>query len=170
MTLDALRQELVLGLYPTPHGFGWILFEGPLAAHDWGTSVTRTNKNATCLARIEAIIERYAPGIIVLEQFERGATVRADRLQHLCRAIVHLANNRGIETRVYSRAAIRTCFASIGARTRQEIAQAIATHVDALRPRTPPLRKAWMSEDDRMSLFNAAALALTHYALTGSVP
>jgi len=34
----------------------------------------------------------------------------------------------------------------------------------AFRDRLPPLRKAWMSQDPRISVFDAAALALTHFS------
>ncbi len=59
------------------------------------------------------------------------------------------------------------CFASIGAATRYEIAQAIAQHVPELRRHLPRERKPWMSEDFRQCLFDSAALALTHFAVTG---
>src|SRR6267142_2012747 len=107
------KRGLVLAVHPTARGVGWVLFESPLAPLDW--AVVRYNENAKCLARIEQIIERNAPVVITLEQFERDPSRRADRIQRLCRAIVHLGDNRGIESRVYSRAAIRTCFASVGA-------------------------------------------------------
>ena len=163
--VHAKKQGLVLAVHPTARGVGWALFESPLAPLDW--AVVRSNDNAKCLARVGQIIERHLPVAIILEQFERGPSRRADRIQRLCRAVVHLADNRGIETRVYSRAAIRTCFVSVGAVTRYEIAQAIAMHIDAFRHRLPPVRKSWMSEDARLSIFNAAALAITHFALVG---
>ncbi len=81
--------------------------------------------------------------------------------------MIHMANCRGMDTPVYSMAAIRTCFGSVGATTRFEIAQTIALHIDALRHKLPPMRGAWKSEDSRMSLFSAAAVAITHFAITG---
>jgi hypothetical protein len=80
---------------------------------------------------------------------------------------VHLAASRTIATPVYSRAAIRTCFASVGAVTRHEIARAIATHIDAFEPWLPPKRRVSMDQDARLGLFNAAAVGLTHFAVTG---
>lgn len=164
-TLPSRRQGFILGLHPTARGVGWALFESPLAPVDWG--IVRSNKNAACLVRIEQIVEQYAPAVVVLEQFEHGPVRKAGRIQMLCRAVVHLAANRGAEARLYSRAAIRTCFSSVGAVTRYEIAQAIAAHIDALRHRLPPPRKAGMDQDARLSIFNAAALAMTYFAITG---
>jgi hypothetical protein len=161
------QHELSLGLYPATHGFGWILFEGPLSPHDWGTAVTRSNKNAASLARIKRIFDRYSPGIVVLEEYDREPLVRDRRIRELCRGIASIADERGIELHTYSRAEVRACFANVGARTRQDIAQAIVSRIDALRARKPPVRRAWMSQDDRMSLFNAAAVVLTHFSKSG---
>ena len=146
-------------------GVGWMLLEGPASPVDWAT--IRSSDNATCAYRIERIIARYAPAVLVLEEFERGPTRKVDRIRRLCRALVHLAHTDGLEVRIYSRAAIRTCFATVGAVSRHEIAVAIATQIEALRPLLPPKRKFPMDKNPRLSLFNAAALALTHYAVTG---
>ena len=59
---------------------------------------------------------------------------------------------------------MKECFASVGAGTKYEIAKAIATQIPAFAHRLPRLRKIWMSEDPRQSLFDAAALGLTFFA------
>ena len=46
---------------------------------------------------------------------------------------------------------------------KQEIAIAIAERFPELAPRLPRFRKPWMSEDYRMSIFDAVALALTFF-------
>jgi hypothetical protein len=63
---------------------------------------------------------------------------------------------------------IRTVFASVGASTRYEIAQVISQHIDVFSHRMPRKRKPWESEDARQSIFDAAALAMTYFAVTGS--
>ena len=47
--------------------------------------------------------------------------------------------------------------------TKREIAEAIVREFPELEPRLPPVRKIWMSEDVRMSIFDAAALAITFF-------
>jgi hypothetical protein len=42
---------------------------------------------------------------------------------------------------------------------KHRIAETIAGHIPALKLYVPPARKAWMSEDARMGIFDAAALA-----------
>jgi len=163
-------QGLVFAVHPYTRGFGWVLFESPLAPADWGIFEAKKDRYARCLARIEQILDRYEPSVLVLEQFDRRPARRGARIKALCAAMLHLAANRGAETSVYNRAVIRTCFASVGARTRYEIAKVIALHVQALRRHLPPVRKAWQSEDSRQCLFDAAALAMTHFAVSGDPP
>jgi len=54
-------------------------------------------------------------------------------------------------------------WAGSDATTKQEIAIAIAERFPELAPRLPRFRKPWMSEDYRMSIFDAVALALTFF-------
>jgi hypothetical protein len=50
-----------------------------------------------------------------------------------------------------------------GASSKQEIAAAIANRFPELAPRLPRFRKPWMSEDYRMSIFDAVALGLIYF-------
>lgn len=166
MTATPNFQGLVMAVHPHSHGFGWVLFEGDLAPADWGVVEVRHDKNVRCLERIERILNRYEPSVLVLEQFDRRPARRAKRVRELCTAILHLCANRGIDHAIYGRPSIRIYFATVGARTRHEIARTIALHIRAFRKHLPPTRRAWQSEDNRQSLFDAAALAMTHFAVT----
>lgn len=165
--MTTLKEKgLVLAIHPTTRGFGWALFEGSMAAVDWGLASTKRASNARLLARFERIIKRYEPAALVLEEFE-GRAGRVDRIQRLCRSMVHLASCSGMETPIYHRRVIRTVFASVGASTRYEVAQVIAHRIDALSHRMPRCRRVWEKPDHRQSLFDAAALAVTYFAVTG---
>ena len=82
--------------------------------------------------------------------------------------MVSLAADRGVEVAIYARGEVQACFASVGARTRREIAEAVVRHIDAFRHRLPNKRRPWEGEDRRMAIFAAAALVLTHYQLGSS--
>lgn len=165
MTPPQTSGGLVLAVHPTSRGFGWVAFEGPFAPYDWGLVDARGDKNATCLRTLEVMIARLAPETLVVEDFDRRRSARADRISRLCRAMVSLAANRGLDVAIYSRGDVRACFASVGALTRQEIAEAVARHIDAFRHQLPKRRKAWDRESPWMSVFSATALVLTHYQL-----
>jgi Holliday junction resolvasome RuvABC endonuclease subunit len=161
-------KGLVLAVHPTARGFGWMLFESPLAPVDWGIASSKRMSNARLAARFERLLKRYEPAVLILEEFETNT--RAGRIQMLCRTMIHLAACRGMDTPVYRLNAVRTVFASVGAVTRYEIAQVIAQHLDAISHRMPRRRRAWENADPRQSLFDAAALALTYFALTDGFP
>jgi Holliday junction resolvasome RuvABC endonuclease subunit len=166
MNAPSQFQGLVFAVHPTTRGFGWVLFEGPLSVVDWGLASAKASRNARLIVRFERLLNRYEPAVLVLEEFE-GRDGRADRIQMLCRQMIHLAASRGMDTPVFRRAAIRAVFSGAGATTRYEIAQVIAQHINSLSHRLPSKRKRWQSEDARQSLFDAAALALTHFGVTG---
>lgn len=163
MTAGLPRRPLTLGIYPTSRGFGWVAMESPLAPFDWGLVEVRRDKNQTCMLRIEELLNRLMPETIVLETFEKRNSRRTDRIAKLCRGIAALGADRGIDVLAYSCCDIETCFATLGARTRHEIAEAVARHLPALADRLPAKRPVWKSEDRRMALFNAAALVLARF-------
>jgi len=154
------RYDLVLAIYPQSRGFAFALFEGWLAPVDWGVQEVRgRDKNTHCLKRVDSLFALYAPDILVLQDMSQSSTRRAPRIQELNRRIAELAERRGMLVRMYSRAQVIEYFAHRGATTKQKIAEAIAKHVPALNLYVPPARKPWMSEDARMGIFEAAALA-----------
>jgi len=51
----------------------------------------------------------------------------------------------------------------VGARTKYEIAHAVARIIPAFKFRLQPVRKPWQSEDARQSPFDAAALGIVYY-------
>lgn len=168
MTAAAAPKGLTLAIHPTHRGFGWVAFEGPFSPYDWGLVFTRRDKNAACIRSVEKLLGRFTPDTLVLKSFDRRTSARLPRVAKLCRAIVALAVDQGVEVAIYSRGDVRACFSSVGARTREEIASAVVRHIEAFRHLLPKKRPAWESEDRRLAIFAAAALVLTHYQLDAS--
>lgn len=163
MTALRVPEGLVLGFHPTSRGFGWVAFESPLQPFNWGLIYARGDKNAVCLTRLEAILDRLNPEVLVLEEFDRRTTRRANRIARLTTSVAAAASMRRIQVATYTLADIRSAFAEAGATNRREIIETVARHVEAFRHRLPSPRKPWESEDRRSALFAAAALVLTHY-------
>lgn len=163
MTPTIPRTARTLAVHPVTRGFGWAVFEGPLTPYDWGFVLTKGDKNSLCLQKVEEIVSQHMPDTLVLEAFEQRQSSRSDRMALLGRGLLALAANRGVEGAVYTKQDVRACFQSVGARTRQQIAEAIVRHLDVLRSKLPKKRRPWDGEDHRMSLFSAVALILTHY-------
>lgn len=156
------KHALVLALHATSRGFGYVVFEGPSSPYDWGMVGAKGDKNAQCLRKIELMLDRFVPETLVLEEATSVAN-RSVRIKRLYAGIASMAVSRGVEIVIYTLGQIKACFAHVGAVTRQEIAEAVGRHVDALRHRLPKQRKPWQAEDRRMSMFCAAALVLTHF-------
>ena len=154
------HPDRVLAIATTNHGVAFVVFESMLSPFDWGTvRISGPGKNAKALQRLEIIVKHCHPEAIIVMDSARHCT----RIRALNLAIRHLAETAQLDVHIYDRAAIRRCFAPAGARTRVEIAHAIARMIPAFSHRLPPVRKLWMSEDMRQSLFDAAALGLTFY-------
>lgn len=161
-------RSLVLGWKPDSHGIAWVAFESPFSLYDWGQSEARGEKNERCLALLERLLDRLNPELLVLEAFEGSGTRQTPRVKRLYRAAVSLARNRGIDVTWLSRDDVRAGFAPVGARSRFEIASAVARSFEPLRPLLPPKRRAWEPLHRRMALFDAAALVVAHYQLSVS--
>ncbi len=162
------KQSLVLALHATSRGFGYVLFEGPFAPHDWGGVVARRRESTVCLNKLDKLLDRFTPECLILEEYGQGTSARHKRLTQLYRSITNVAVSRSIEVFVYTKAQIQACFVAVGARTRHEIADAIARQFEMFRHKLPKLRKPWQSEQRGMALFSAIALILTHYHLGAS--
>jgi hypothetical protein len=156
-------SNLVLAIHPTTRGYGWILFDGPGSALDWGIASAKASRSTRLLTKFERILARNRPETLVLEDVEDVSERRGARATELSRSMLHLAQCEGMRTSVFPRSAVRACFAARGVTTRAEIAEAVAVEIPALRPRLPAERKLWMPEGHSQSLFNAAALAITYY-------
>lgn len=164
MTLAAPYRSLTLAVHPNSRGMGWVAFSGPFSPYDWGTVSTRgAQKNATCLRKIEKLLDRLTPETLVLEAFEHRNSSRRDRISNLGRAMVALAVSKGVDVAIFTFGEVQGCFASVGARTRQEIAEAIVRQIPALQHLLPRKRRPWDPESRRMPLFSAAALVTMHY-------
>jgi hypothetical protein len=154
------RHNLVFAIYPQSRGFAFVLFEGWLAPVDWGVYEARgADKNGRCLSRIASLLALHTPDVLVLQDMSERGTHRARRIQQLNRHAAELADEHGMFVRTYSRAQVVEYFSEQGATTKQKIAERIAKHIPALNLYVPPARRPWMSENARMGIFDATALA-----------
>jgi Holliday junction resolvasome RuvABC endonuclease subunit len=157
-------SKFVLGIHPTSRGFGWIVFETPLAPFDWGTVEVREDKQAGAIGRLEKLLTKYKPVAVALEQYEGAPAHRAPRIRRVAAAMAKTSRKHGADIAVYSRAAVAEAVAGSHSSTREEIAEIVARKIEPLRSRLPAKRKIWVGESPSLSLFTAAACALTWYA------
>ena len=158
------KNPMTFALHASARGFSYVVFSGPFSPHDWGTVGAKGDKNSACLHKLEKLLDRYSPEVLVLEE-ARSVANRSDRIARLYKSIAAICAAHSIDLAVYRLQDIKGCFRSVGANTRQEIAEAVARQLPALDHRVPKPRAQWQSESRRMPMFCAAALALTHYQL-----
>ena len=164
MNSNSINAARVLAVAPCVQGIGFIVFNGPRLPIDWGVRWTREEKNAKGAAKVAALIDRYQPDVVVFEDHHGEGSRRAKRIEDLLDAISTLASRQNIETARYSRHNVRNRFPTDGAATKFRIAKSIAEELPDLAPRLPAERKIWLPEHANMSIFDAASLALTHFA------
>lgn len=154
----------VLAVDPGTRGFGYALFEGPGRLVDWGAKDIRKNKEQVALVKIEELLRRFEPDVLVVEDCAHVSSRRNRKFTLLIGRMLATARALGVEGRALPLAFVYRQFAKDGARNKQEIASALAQRFAALALRLPPKRKPWQSEDSRMSIFDAAALGHTYLA------
>ena len=72
-----------------------------------------------------------------------------------------MAENQKIEVKLISGKQLRSLLLGNSKGTKQEMAEKLAKDFpDELASRLPPKRRLWMSEDSRMDIFDAVALAV----------
>jgi hypothetical protein len=158
MMTTHLYGARVLSIDPCPRGFGFAVFEGSYTLLDWGVARVWGDSDDGFLARIETMIDRYQPALILIEGENARRRTRAKLRLSL---VDQLASSRGIALRRVSGWAVRETFNS-GKTTKYDIAVALIEVLPELELHLPCERKPWTSEDERMHIFDAVALSWAH--------
>lgn len=162
---NAEVHKLALAIDPTSRGFGYALFEGPQIPLDWGTTEIRSEQNEKSLERIKKLIKFYQPEILILEDCSNEQGRRCPRVKKLLDQIEEYSLLQKIPIAKYSASRVQEVFSFFDVRTKQQVAEKICEWIPRFASQLPPERKIWMSEDRRMSIFDAVALLLTYYYL-----
>jgi len=157
------QDRVTLAIAPTSHGFGYVVFENPDLVMDWGVKEVRKNKTCDCLLKARVLMHMVQASVLVIEDINHSSSRRAKRVRILVEKLADLATQRGMTVVRCSRNDVLALFGKMGAHNKDEIAAAVVKQVPELAPRLPPRRRIWESEHYSMGLFEAAALALTHF-------
>jgi RNase H-fold protein (predicted Holliday junction resolvase) len=157
MTLT--HHNRILAISPSSRGFGFAVVEHGILV-DWGTKpIKGKNKNTESVTKAKALITHYQPDVVVLENTTAKKSRRAPRIRSLSKRIIALVAKS--KMRLYSREQVMKSFFPDGGGTKYALAELMAkTFPEELSDRLPPKRRAWMSEDGRIDIFEAVALAV----------
>jgi Holliday junction resolvasome RuvABC endonuclease subunit len=151
----------VLGIAPSAYGCGFAVMEGKNTLVDWGVkSVKGGDKNARCLSNIGNLIALYRPKVIAIEDTRSKGARRSARIRALIDEIVILAKDEKIKVKRFSRKQVNLDFLSNEQGTKYALADYLAVRFpNELALHLPPKPRLWTSDDCRMDIFDAVALA-----------
>ena len=155
------KYPRILAIAPSTRGFGFAVLEGLDTLVDWGVKAVEGDKNSQSLAKVEELIAHYQPDLMVLQDISMKPFRRSKRIRQLGKRLINLAARRKIRVALFSHEQVRRVFFADGQGTKHALAEIVANKFpEELGSRLPPKRRPWMSEDSRMDIFDAVALAL----------
>jgi Holliday junction resolvasome RuvABC endonuclease subunit len=155
------KNVRVLGIAPSSYGCGFAVMEGENTLVDWGVkTVNGGGKNARCLSNVGNLVAHYQPTVIIIEDALAKGSRRSSRIRALIEKIVIMAKDENIKVKRYSRKQMNLAFLSDEQGTKHALAEYLAARFpEELSSRLPPKRRLWTSDDCRMDIFDAVALA-----------
>src|SRR5664280_3278773 len=161
MNHKASKHFRLLAIALSARGFGFVVMEGQKTIIECGGRVADGDKNAQSLAKLEKLLTFYQPGVLVLQDVGAKGSRRAPRIKTLNWQIKAAAEKRKIKVQLISGKQLRSLLLGNPKGTKQEMDEMLAMQFpDELASRLPPKRKLWKSEDSRMDIFDAVALAV----------
>ena len=162
MNTNQPKQSCILAIAPSTRGFGFVILEGPETLVNLGVKgVKKENKNVQSLAKVKKLITQYQPRTLILEDASAKGSRRAPRIRTLTRQIVKAAETLNLRVKLFSRDQVMKTFFPDDDGTKHLLAETMAKRFpEQLEWKLPTERKPWDSEDPRLSIFAAVALAM----------
>jgi hypothetical protein len=161
MDIGKFANERVIGLDVRPRSFGFIVIEGA-GVLDCGSRSCGRSDSGNCLGlRFRRILQTYRPSVVIIRSHGAKRTAVTERRRAVTDALRAASKEFGTPIIEVSPAAVREYFHHHDAHTKYEIAHTVASFFPELAWKLPPQRKVWQPEHYRMSIFDAAAVALT---------
>ena len=154
----------VLALDLRPRSIGFVVFEGPEELLDWGVRSLRdfAGRSVPAGQRLIPLLSEFQPTVVLLKSSVQETLRRKPHLEDVLDTIQREGMDR-IAVRLVSSQQIDHMFPS-SIRNKDYLAAQVAKRFPDLAWKLPPPRiKIWQREHYRMSIFDAAALALAYY-------
>jgi Holliday junction resolvasome RuvABC endonuclease subunit len=165
MSTKLPQYPRILAIALSSRGFGYAVLEGHKLLADLGVKSVGGNKKSGSIKKVEEMIALYNPQVMVLEDTAAKGSRRSLRIKALTMRLVALAERHTIRVALFSQKQMRRFFFGDAEGTKDALAKIIAERFpEELGFRLPPKRRDWMSEDSRMGIFDAVALALAYYS------
>jgi RNase H-fold protein (predicted Holliday junction resolvase) len=159
-----LRDETsrILALDVRARRIGFAVFETPAQVLEFG--VTRFKSRPTALARLDRLIRRTKPDGLVLLKIPSSSTRNTRGMQTILCGIWLIARRFSVAVTTIRERQVKQHFSEQGATTKYQVSLFLVKRFPELEWKLPQPRKAWQREHPNMSMFDAAALAVTYLA------
>ena len=157
--LHASARILAIDLHPQRYGYA--VLETPLELLDWGVKrryrkQNRPGRYSLC-GRLGSLLKMWSPSLVAIKEPPKPHTAR---IRNLLAGLIAEVGPYRIPVRCVPDEAPRRAFSDSDRLTKHAMASSLLKHFPFLASALPPKRKIWESENYRMSIFVAAALAL----------
>lgn len=150
-----IDPRAILAIDPTKRGLAFVFFENGRLI-DWGIRHAGNE-----IANLEAILKLCPADVVVLEDGSAERSERRPQMRKVLSRLTRAAERRGLEVVWVSRFAVRREWRKRGVTRKHAVAKAIAEEFPALEVFVPrPRIKAYMDEEARVHVFDAASLVL----------
>jgi hypothetical protein len=155
MRYKSLTRVLALDLHP--RRFGYVVLENPDRLLDWGVCSARTQSRPNHVLirqRLRPLLELWRPSLVVIRPGGKTPQNSDPLRQRLLKGVLTEAKEH--------RASVLIIPSQSSSLTKYESAQLVTKRFPVLAGHLPPKRRPWESENYRMSMFTAAAVATAH--------
>ena len=137
------------------------MLEAPATLLDWGVKrryrKEKSPGETSLCRRLRSLLEVWRPSLVVTKAISKPMTARTQRL---LAGLLAEARRCRIPVHRFPEQAIRGAFSGENRTTKHTRASTMLDHFPFLASTLPPKRRIWESEDYRMSMLDAIALAL----------
>ncbi len=153
----------LLALDVRPQKAGFVVLER-MKLRDWGVKSyvgSRAGFETTVDQKINGLLNLHSPALVVILKRPLNSPAAADAVMTVISRVRIETNRRAIDMRTLSTSEVRRFFAQYDCRNKQQIASLIAEWFGELAWKLPAKRKTWQTERYSMTIFDAAAVAIT---------
>ena len=159
---DRSNEKRVVAFNVHSRSFGSVVFEGPNRMLNWGVRSFRSAANGVkvpAATKFLAMLDEFRPSAVVVRD---RVTARNAKMTKMLVMIERQARSCRIPVRFISRQDVNRVFVGFES-NKYEVASALARQFPDLASPLPPKRKCWHSEDYRMGILDAAAVAVAYF-------
>ena len=156
------RPNRILALDVRARRIGYVALQSHGQLIDFG--VTRFTSRDVAQSRLLRILGRVQPAVLVLRKIRPRSSRNTVGMRKILRVAQLQADHSGIAMKMVREKEMSAYFGSKGVITKYQTALVLTKRFGELEWKLPPPRKAWKREHPNMSIFDAAALAVTYIA------